>query len=587
MKNGQVSCGVGVFMALTGACGVDLSPPRVSLVEPQDYAMQSSRRVRFRVRVGEGHPEPICVTVYNPAGNPLGETREGCPVGLIPIGQTWVDLSLPAGPGTAFTWSARRLSCVGDASAYECAPETRRRFFVPPTPSVETNGSGVGEPGVTVGQVTDMDGDGQMDLVYVEGVSSHCEGRASSRPQEGCDCGGLQGQEFKVCRRSGDFVVLVRSADVGRYELIPAGRFPGDDRSQVLLVSNPAPTCATESTSSGDCTTRAWMFSSDGEIDSGPLRFVVHGWRWNDLPVAHRVFRGGRDHDQDGFFDLLAYGQGDLRVCFSSVPMRDQAHEVHADFVCMSKPLPGAVAAAHLNEPPRFEYVPQVQPGAPPRLIAAFKVGENWQLHLGTFSLTREGPITWEQNGQPIPGLRFDGRTLEVPADVDHDGHRDLVLTVPGPASHRGAVEAWSLQGTPHRIGNTLTGESAEFGHAISGGDTNDDGLDELYIGEPSRTVLQPGRIHRYELSGGGLVRVWHPSATASDVVTSNVPSSSVRLHGASFAVLPGRGLVPWPGSLPQDPSDFLSSSGSGGGPRGSGAILDLNRYLPIDTSDR
>lgn len=548
-KNGKVSYGVGVFMALTAACGVDLSPPRVSPVEPQDNAMQSSRRVRFSVRVGEGHPESICVTVYDPAGNPVGETREGCPGGLIPTGQSWVDLSLPTGSGTVFAWSARRLSCVGDAPAYERAPETRRRFFVPPTPSVETNGSGVGEPGVTVGQVTDMNEDGRMDLVYVEGVSSVCEGGESSRPRDGCDCGGLQGQEFKVCRRSGDFVVLVRSADVGRYELIPAGRFPGDDRSQVLLVSNPAPTCATESTSSGDCTTRAWMFSSDGESDSGPLRFVVHGWRWNDLPVAHRVFRGGRDHDQDGFFDLLVYGQGDLRVCFSGVPMRERGREVHADLVCVRKQLPVSNAAS-MTERPRFRYVPQEEPGAPPRLIAAFKVGESWQLYLGTFSPTREGPITWEQNGQPIPRLWFDGRTLEVPADVDHDGHRDLVLTVPGPTPHQGAVEVWSLRGTPHRLGVTLTGESIDFGHAISGGDTNNDGFDELYIGEPSRAVLTAGQIHRYEFLGTELVRVQSP-------VT---PSPPGRLYGASFAVLPGRGLFSSPGTFVQDRRKVLPS---------------------------
>lgn len=113
------------------------------------------------------------------------------------------------------------------------------------------------------------------------------------------------------------------------------------------------------------------------------------------------------------------------------------------------------------------------------------------------------------------------GFTISDATDVDGDGYHDLVVGSSGANGFDGAVYAYFGGPTgidpsaPSLVVDPAPPQAAFFGHAVSGaGDLDDDGVDDLVIGETDANALA-GRIHVDRTGDPAVVQVANPDPSA------------------------------------------------------------------------
>ena len=185
------------------------------------------------------------------------------------------------------------------------------------------------------------------------------------------------------------------------------------------------------------------------------------------------------------------------------------------------------------------------------------------------------------------------GTTVHRVADIDGDGRPDLAVSAPDLKISDGGFGAVYLFFSGGAL-SSASGEllhsdadlviysalpSAKFGHMISSGDFDGDGLSDLVIGDPSAstTTLRDAGVTYVFLSGGAL-------ATGATRLTNH--DADIAFFGEQAGDGAGQGVIV-PGDLDGDGLDDLaiSSAKSSAGASGAGMLYILRSSGALATS--
>jgi hypothetical protein len=332
------------------------------------------------------------------------------------------------------------------------------------------------------------------------------------------------------------------------------------------------------------------LHANGGGNDSGEAYLVLGPLESMDLGTADLRMIGEYSYDQAGYHgqiggDLTGDGLPDLLV--GATGFGESATQAQGATYVVSGTATGSLdlsaATARAIGTSRYDRLGYTHAGAADLDgdgVAELVVGApTWPENAGQGAVyIWEGPLAGEMDPEDAPG-RLEGEeegdqagSAVIAADLDGDGASELVIGAPARDAvedTEGQVYLWSgaVAGPTSLSGaaSTLLGsaERQAIGSALSAGDLDADGLDDLMLGASSADL---------SATDAGAAWVWYSPVVAG---SSSVAEASVTLLGAGSRDSAGAGVA-LAGDLSGDwiPDLVVGASLRDGGAADSGVIF-------------